>query len=1133
MENNWGAKCLKMSWGATLFLLLAAIPVVAQLPTATIMGTVKDSSGASVPGAAITIKNMDTGFTRTVSTASDGAFNVPGLATGHYQVQASHEGFKTETHTGITLEVTQQVVIPFTLEVGTTQQQITVTGEAPIVNTEDATLGGLVNETAIKDLPLNGRNYIDLSLLQAGVTRDINIGDSNNGGGGGFGTTFSVNGAPDRSNNFTLDGAILQNQFGRNPSTEGDTTLGVEGIKEYKVITTNFAAEYGVTMGSQMVMVSSSGTNAFHGDVFYFMRNAALDAKNYFDETSKPEFQRNNYGGSLGGPIKKDKTFFFGVYEGLRQNLGVTNLLNVPSPGCHQPAGTVVTVAQCPDIAPTASVMIQPVIAPFLALYPQGNLPSPGPGLPPQFTFPSTSTAHENYGQMRVDHNLSSSDTFFGRYTIDNDLLNNAPQNGFPNFRSGTTQRNQYITLSENHIFTPSVLNTARFSFSRTKFSSSPILQDLPNNDLGPPIIPGRAVGEISILTENFPNMGVENETTTYGAQNIYTLSDDVTITHGKHAFKFGTLLNRWNEGTQSDNGFNGMLRYGSFAQFLASTPNLVEYEPLTANENRDYIYDTLGFYGQDDWRMTSRLTWNLGLRYEFMTTPFEMTGHSSRLLNVLTDPFTIGPTLQNNSLHDFSPRIGVAWDVFGNGKTAVRSGFGIYYDIGNIGTTLKQDSIGNPPFAALADIFSAGTNFVQVPLTPGILSAQSDLTPQFVDYHSKSPYLIQYNMSIQQQLPWGMALGVAYVGTRGVHIFTIKDSNPFNVTSTGPCGDPASLCVNGAVQFWDTGSPKYVYGNPNMPSTIEITTAADSHYNGLQTVLNKRVGHGLEFQSAYTYSKVTDDTQGQANFADCQSSIGLQGVDPRHPAVDRGPACFDSRHNWQFNMLYHLPSITAGKGFAAKAANGWWISSIVSVQSGYPYSAIVALNRSNSGVLQGQSDRVNVNTPALIAKYFNPSVCTSQPGQQPAGANPCAYTPIPFNKNTVTLGTVGEWFNPAMFSIAPEFVSPEGGGNFVGQLGTSGRNIVYGPASRNWNFSLVKDTKVGFLGEAGSIQFRAEFFNVLNHPNFLFQNFVPFLGAPSDLGPFSEAPSQASSQITQTLPNNQREIQFALKILF
>ena len=502
-------------------------------------------------------------------------------------------------------------------------------------------------------------------------------------------------------------------------------------------------------------------------------------------------------------------------------------------------------------------------------------------------------------------------------------------------------------------------------------------------------------------------------EPLTYGTQNIYALSDDMNFTRGKHSFKFGTLLMRWNEGTQGANSQNGFLSFPGPDQLFASTPSLVEFMPLTANENRDYIYNTLGFYAQDDWRMSSRVTWNLGLRYEFMTTPWEKNGRSSRLLNDLTDAFTVGPTIENNTKRDFSPRVGVAWDVFGNGRTAVRAGFGIYYDIGNIGTTLKQDSIGNPPFAGLTDIFSAGVAHVDVPLTPAILNTQSNITPQFVDYHSKSPYMIQYNLSIQQQLPWGVGLGLAYVGNRGVHLFTIRDSNPIIPTSTGPCGDPASRCVNGAVPFWDTGSPNYHPINPNMPSTINVATAADSDYNGLQVVVNKRVSRGLEFQVAYTYSKVMDDTQGQANVADCFTSFGLQGTYPLDQHIDRGPACFDSTNNLEASVVYHFPTIGTGNGFVSKAANGWWISSIVSKQSGYPVTPLVFVNRSNSGVLQGQSDEVVPNTPALIAKYFNSSVCTSMPGQPAAGTNPCVYTPIPFNKNTVVTGNINQWFNP------------------------------------------------------------------------------------------------------------------------
>jgi hypothetical protein len=1134
--------CNRLCFSIIFLATLMAVPAVAQLPTGTILGVAKDSSGAVLPDTTITITNVDTGLKRTVLTANDGTFREPELPVGHYEVKGEHAGFKTETQRGINLEVTDQAIINFTLEVGSTQQEVVVNAEVSVVNTQDATLGGLVSDTSIKDLPLNGRNYVDLSLLQPGVTKDKNIQNNLSGGGGGFGTTFSVNGAPDRSNNFTLDGAVLQNQFARNPGSEGGTTLGVEGIKEYRVITTNFAAEYGVTMGSQTVMVSANGTNQFHGDVFYFIRNAALDAKNFFDNPNNPipQFQRNNFGGTFGGPIKKDKTFVFVVYEGLRQNQGITNTLNVPSMGCRVAAGATITqgtnyATQCPELT-SPSVTMDAGIQPFIGLYPTPNLPAPGgcpsaaalPCNPPQYGFASTSTANESFGQIRFDHNFSTADSFFTRYTIDDDALNNAPSQNAPYFRSGTNQRNQYITLSENHIFSPQVLNTARFSFSRTKFSSVGILQGLPAN---PSIVPGFPVGELQV--GGYDQMGPV-EPLSYGTQNIYALSDDINFTRGKHSFKFGTLLMRWNEGTQAANSQNGFLSFPSPDQLFASTPSLVEFMPLTANENRDYIYNTLGFYAQDDWRMSSRVTWNLGLRYEFMTTPWEKNGRSSRLLNDLTDAFTIGPTIENNTKRDFSPRIGVAWDVFGNGRTAVRAGFGIYYDIGNIGTTLKQDSIGNPPFAGLTDIFSAGTTHVDVPLTPAVLNTQSNITPQFVDYNSKSPYMIQYNLSIQQQLPWGVGLGLAYVGNRGVHLFTIRDSNPIAPTSTGPCGDPASNCVNGVVPFWDNGSPNYHPINPNMPSTINIATSADSSYNGLQVVLNKRVSRGLEFQVAYTYSKVMDDTQGQANVADCFTSFGLQGTYPLNPGVDRGPACFDSTNNLEASVVYRLPTIGSGNGFVSKVSNGWSISSIVSKQSGYPVTPLVFVNRSNSGVLQGQSDWVVKNTPALIAKYFNSTVCTSMPGQPAAGTNPCVYTPIPFDASKVVTGNLNQYFDPTMFSMAPEFPSPEGGGNFVGQLGSAGRNTLRGPGSSDWDFSLVKDTKVKFLGEGGSVQFRAEFFNVLNHPTFKFGFLAPilFVGLPSDTGPFSETPRSTGSQI-RTTDGSSRQVQFAVKILF
>ena len=411
-------------------LILAVIAVAAQLPTGTILGTVKDSSGASIAGATVTLRNTDTNLTKMATTEQDGSYRFPELPVGHYEMTASAAGFRTETRTGLNLEVTQQGVINFALQVGATTQQVTVSSDIPLVNTQDSTLGGTVNETKMAELPLNGRNYIDLALYRPGVNQDKNQRNQENG------TSFSVNGAPVRSNNFTLDGAILQNSTGRSPvaGNSGDA-LGVDGIKEYRIVTGTFQAEYGMAMGSQMVAVSKGGTNQFHGDVFEYLRNSALDANDFFNRGAgapKPPLQRNQFGAAFGGPIKKDKTFFYGVYEGVRQNRGVPINNVVPAAGCHPAgasaannygAGSFISVGNCPDLAfdqdpainpndPTSGVVLSQYTAPLLAI-----VPLPSSGQDNNQVGSDHNTLGENYGQMRVDQNFSANDTFFARYT--------------------------------------------------------------------------------------------------------------------------------------------------------------------------------------------------------------------------------------------------------------------------------------------------------------------------------------------------------------------------------------------------------------------------------------------------------------------------------------------------------------------------------------------------------------------------------------------------------------------------------------------------------------------------------------------------------------------------------------------
>ena len=972
------------------------------------------------------------------------------------------------------------------------------------------------------------------------------------------------------SNNFLLDGTQIGNQSGWGTASFAGTTLGVDGIKEYKVLTSAFDASYGMAMGSQMVMISKGGTNQFHGGVFEYFRNSDLNARNFFDGLTVPHLEKNNYGGSFGGPIKKDKMFFFAVYEGLKETLGFTAVDTVPAAACHgltgnagdviwngqgvRPAnssGPCTQLGNNPNLGMPAGAannfvtIVNPQIAAMLALY-----PNPTNAALNQFRYTPPVLVAANYGQNRFDYNLSGSDIFFARYTVDQSTNNSASNQGtpvtsgvsFPQFRGGGTTLDQFITAAETHIFSPALSNSARLSFSRTGWTTFWITgtgaSSIPSFPGGPGFIPGSPFESFTVT--GLSGMGFGGNagppsTPSHHLQNIYSIADDVYYNRGKHQLRFGTLMNRFNEALTTNSTLSfGNPAYSGLANFMQGVPLSFGTFLPGGDINRFFRYNTFGFYAQDDWRVTSRLTFNLGLRYEFLTPVREMNGKEYDIKNLATSPaWTRGPIMQDRSYWDFAPRVGFAWDIFGDGKTALRGGAGIYYDIGNFGGGMTANAIGGFPNVAFTITNPTNQVFTFPYTPPSISQALSNGTAlnstQDFAYNVTNPVTYQYNVTLQRQLPGNIAVSIAYVGTQGEHLWQLVEGNPIQPTAV----------VNG-IQYWSTTTPNCQAGtfsavtgtfvkptcrtNPNFGTLITDQTTGISNYNSLQLVVAKRLSRGLQFQGAYTYGNAKSTGTGQLSGISCVAGMD-SGVTANEKATDYGPACTDVRHNIRISTLYYFPT-PKSKGFLSKVAGGWWTGNIISFNTGFPFSPYIGSNRSDSGNRATGLDRPNINTQTIAQG----STQTDALGHSYVAA----ANFVPYNPNTVILGNPNEWFNVDMFSLQP-FVPCPGTTGSCSTLGDVSRGLLRGPGLINWDFSLVKDTRVRWLGEGGNIQFRAEFFNILNHPNFATPAAAAiFAGgnAASLAGAYSQAPNPNVAALSTTT-NTSRQIQFALKVIF
>src|SRR5262245_5803624 len=641
-------------------LVTTASLAIAQITSATLSGTIRDETGGVLPGVDVVVKNLETGLTRGVVTDANGYFTVPGLAPGRYETRATLQGFTAAVQTGIVLEVAQQAGLNLLLKVGTTSETITVTCESPIVDTRTSGLSAVVPEKTIEELPLNGRNYINLATLQPGI---VNFTEKSGTAPATRGMQLNINGMGGRSNSFLIDGANMKGYAGIATVTAADTTLGVETIREFRVATNAFSADYGRAMGGVINIATKSGSNELHGSGFEFFRDSKMDAPNYFDVGDPPPFTRHQYGGTAGGPLRRNKIFFFAGYERLQEDLGQTVITAVPTAAAR--AGSV-----------------NPVVRPYLDLYPLPNGRDLGNGIG-QYTYEFTRVTREDFAQGRIDAELSDKDSLFLHYTYDEShqvyplSTGRIQDTGFAQFFTKGTSGNHFFTVEEKRTLSPSLLNSARFSSSVLAY------EQYPNNTLSQPLsffpeAPFMGTIQVGGLSQ------IGNDNISPSNQNIdyWTWSDDVTYTKGKHLLKTGALVEHSYTPKLTTVNSRGNYTFANLAQFLAGTPSRFQGVLPGAVLTRERSSTLFGFYVQDDYRVSPTLTLNLGARYEFFTVPADRNGFDAYLPDIFTSSATvIGGPFINPSRGDFAPRLGFAWDVSGDGRTAIRGGSGLYYD--------------------------------------------------------------------------------------------------------------------------------------------------------------------------------------------------------------------------------------------------------------------------------------------------------------------------------------------------------------------------------------------------------------------------------------------------------------------
>ena len=1013
-------------------LVLATIPLAGQTAQASLTGTLTDESGGIVRQAELDVQSEETGANRLTHSDDAGRYSFEQLLPGAYRLTARSTGFQTAVGAGIKLTVGGTTVVDFRLKVGEVKTETVVSEPVELVETRDSSLSSVMEDKAIRELPLNGRDVAQLALLQPGVAPSVRSNDS-----GGAGTNLVIQGSRPDQISFLLDGSDVNDANNGTPGSAAGVMLGVDTLQEFRVLTNSYSAEYGRSAGGVVTAVTKSGTNALHGSLFEFLRNSDLDAKNFFDSQTAaiPPFKRNQYGVEVDGPVRKDKTFFLGSFEQLRQRLGVTTISIVPDAN-----------ARLGIIPGQPKITINPSVPPYLALIPLPNGRNFGDGTE-QFITSASQPTNETFFAGRLDHRLSDATSLFARFTYDTAI--SSKPDGY-NFVSAASQTlNHYLTLGGTHLFGEKLVDTFRVNYNRSYSASTVNFLQPVSPSLS--LVPGQPLGSISVTGSI--SLGPSRFSPSFSTLSLYQFGDDLAWTKGRHSLKIGGDYRFYINPKISGQSQYGYYQFTSLVNFLTAKPSTVTFALPSSILAYQWRQSMTTFYIQDDIRLTSHLTFNLGVRYERESVPTEANGHSAMIRNPVSDSTgTVGPPFVNPTNLGFAPRAGLAWDPFGDGKTSIRSGVGLFYD--PLWNDYYGAANGTPPFYSLGSVSSPSfpDAYSQIGTKPFVLSSLSA-----DQYKPNYPYVLQYNVTIQRQIGRQGVLTAGYAGSRGVHIPRLVDFNQ----------SPQTILPNGQIFFPADSTVQ----NPSLGALRYTKTDGLSYYNALQLSFQQTLSRGLLFRANYTYSKNIDTdslliTPGGANDLP-QNPLSLK--------AERGLSNYDIRNNLVTYLVWELPRAPGPKVLTS----GWQLNAIITVTSGQPFSVTISY------------DRARANAGVQSTGVERPNLC-------PAASN----DPI--------LGGPNQYFNPASFCLQP-----------AGFYGNLGRNTLIGPGLLMFSPALSKQF---ILTERARLQFRTEFFNILNHPN---------LAIPSSRTVFTNSGPVASAGLITSTTTSSRQIQFGLKLSF